>query len=53
VIRVYDAAGNVIETHENSIESAANVDFSELTVLRPWFSEYVDALLELTGVLVV
>ena len=52
MIRVYDAAGNVIETHEHSIESAANVDCSELTVLRPWLSKYVDAVLEMTGVLV-
>ncbi len=35
-----------------SSESGANVDCSELTVLRPWLSEYVDAVLEMTGVLV-
>ena len=35
-----------------SIESGANVDCSELTVLRPWLSEYVDAVLEMPGVLV-
>ena len=33
-----------------SIESGANVDFSELTVLQPWLSEYVDFGLGATGV---
>jgi hypothetical protein len=33
-----------------SIESGANVDCSELTVLQPWLSEYVDSVPGVTGV---
>jgi len=33
-----------------SIESGANVDCSELTVLQPWLSEYVDSVPGATGV---
>ena len=33
------------------IESGANVDCSELTVLQPWLSEYVDSVPEVTRVL--
>jgi len=33
-----------------SIESGANVDCSELTVLQPWLSEYVDSVPGITAV---
>ena len=34
------------------IESGANVNCSELAVLQPWLSEYVDSVLGVSGVLV-
>jgi len=47
------AARRVLETGGlgfSVIESGANIDCSELNVLQPWLSEYVDSVPGVTGV---